>query len=129
MNHFILTTLFLTLLASTVRADEPREEKPRFKGVELYSWKDDTGKFTFVFVDGTNRIRSADEIKAAPNQHKSVMSLQSAIEKLAPKETVSWYHTMMPKKSFQYPAKESIDVIKKTAASAGVKLSVPELKE
>ena len=54
-----IVCLFATALAATSlgggRVDDEREAKPRFKGVELYSWKDDTGTWNHVLLSGTKR--------------------------------------------------------------------------
>ena len=68
-------TLCLTFAAGAY-ANENREEKPRFKGVELYSWIDDGEKLLFVMLDSTNTIKSSVEVKKAKNQLKGTWAVK-----------------------------------------------------
>jgi hypothetical protein len=101
-------------------ADTKREAKPRFKGVELYSWKD-RGDWVFVLLDGTNREKSAEEVKAAKDKIKGVDALKKAIVLLAEGEQVSWSHRV---EGFEFPDKKARESVGKAAKDAGVELSV-----
>jgi hypothetical protein len=64
----IIAVLTMTVLHHVCSADEKREEKPRFKGVELYSWKEKGGDWMFVLLDGTNRLKTEEQVKGAKNK-------------------------------------------------------------
>ena len=60
----LITAAFtMAVLGGFCRADDKREEQFRFKGVELYSWKDTEGGWVFVLVNGTNRLKAEKEVK------------------------------------------------------------------
>lgn len=113
-------------LASVSLADDKREEKPRFKGVELYSWKNDGNKWMYVLLDGTNRLKSTEEIKKAKNQLKGVESLKQALSRLAKDEQVFWLH---PVDGFEFPPKAVQKEVATSAKEAKIKLTVPELEK
>ena len=87
---FILTVLIL--FTGIAFADSKREEKPRFKGVELYSWKTNENQWVFTLLNGTNRIKSARVIKESKNQLKDTASLKQALRNLAKNEQIYWIH-------------------------------------
>jgi hypothetical protein len=116
----------MTVLHHVSRANEKREEKPRFKGVELYSWKDNRGDWIFVLVDGTNRLKTEGEVKGAKNQVKSAEDLKKALSGLAVGERVSWTH---PIKGFGYPPESTRKAIEKAAKDANISLSVGAIEQ
>ncbi len=85
----IVAVLTMTVLHRVCWADEKREEKPRFKGVELYSWKEKGGDWMFVLLDGTNRLKTEEEVKGAMNKVKGAADLKKALARLAVEEQVS----------------------------------------
>ena len=113
-------TLCLTFAAGAY-ANEKREEKPRFKGVELYSWIDDGEKWVFVMLDATNRLKSTDEVKKAKNQLKGTGAVKKAFTKLAVEERVYWLH---PIEGFEFPPKAIRKEIASSAKEAKVKLTL-----
>ncbi len=118
---FILTITVLLTFAEVSLADAKREEKPRFKGVELYSWKSQGNNWVFVMLDGTNRLKSTDEIKKAKNQLKGVGALKQAFSKLAKDEQVVWIHMV---KGFEFPPKTIQKEIATAAKEAEIKLAI-----
>ncbi len=118
---FILAFTALLSFAGVSLADAKREEKPRFKGVELYSWKNEENKWLYVMLDGTNRLKSTDEIKKAKNQLKGAGSLKQAFNKLAKGEQVFWIHMV---KGFEFPPKAMQKEIATAAKEAEIKLSI-----
>jgi hypothetical protein len=110
----------LTALPDVGPADAKREAKPRFKGVELYSWKDE-GDWVFVLLDGTNRDKTAEEVKSARNKIKGADALKEAIALLAEGEQVSWSHRVG---GFEFPGKKVRESVGKAAKDAGVELSI-----
>ena len=77
------TVLALAVLPQVCPADEKREEEPRMKGVELYSWNDKEGDWMFVLLDGTNRVKTEKEVKEAKTKVKDIDALKRAIATLA----------------------------------------------
>ena len=123
MIRFLQFSVLLAALAgnAAVQADEPREPKPRFKAVELYSWKVE-GKWTYALLSGTNRLKSEAEVKAPKNQIKGVKNLKKALARLAVSESVFWFHRI---KGFQYPDVATRKDLVRYAKTVKVKLSVP----
>jgi hypothetical protein len=111
----------VTAVPGVSSADDAREAKPRFKGVELYSWKDSAGDWVFVLLDGTNREKTAEEVKAARNKIKGAEVLKKAIARLAEGEQVSWSQRI---KGFEFPPAATRKGIKKAAESAKVDLTI-----
>ena len=118
---FRLATTALTTVAlcGVCRADDKREEKPRFKGVELYSWQDKSGAWKFVLLDGTNRLKTEEEVKSAKTQVNGAKDLKKALARLAVGEQVFWTH---PIKGFQFPPQTTREKIEKAAKEARIDL-------
>jgi hypothetical protein len=121
-------TLFVIAALSTVTvlnglrgADDKREEKPRFKGVELYSWKDEGGVWVFVLLDGTNRGKTEDEVKGAKDRIKGADDLKKALARLAVREHVFWTHRV---DGFEFPPEPTRKEIQKTAKEAEIDLQI-----
>ena len=118
MKLFLGLVISLTVLGA-VRADDTREAKPRFKGVELYSWKmgDD---WVFVLLDGTNALKSKERIKAG-NPIKGAEGIKKALGRLAVGEQVFW---TSPVKEFEFPPEAVRKEIEKSAKEAKIVLSI-----
>src|SRR5438105_2738694 len=110
--HLITAGLTLTALAGVCGAEDKREEKPRFKGVELYSWKDKAGDWVFVMLDGTNRKKTKEEVKEAKGRIKGAEELKKALALLAVDEQVSWSNRI---EGFEFPPEATRKKIKKVA--------------
>ena len=115
-----IAVLTMTVLHHVCSADEKREEKPRFKGVELYSWKEKGGGWMFVLLDGTNRLKTEEQVKGAKNKIKGAEDLKKALARLALGEQVSWTH---PIKGFEFPPEATRKAVEKAAKEANIKLS------
>jgi hypothetical protein len=118
-----LTTTVLTAVAlcGVCWADEKREERPRFKGVELYSWKDKDGAWQFALLNGTNRLKTEDEVKAARTRVKGARELKKSLAHLAVGEQVFWTH---PIKGFEFPPQATREEIEKAAKQAKIDLKI-----
>jgi hypothetical protein len=116
------TVLALAVLWGVCRADEQREEKPRFKGVELYSWKNKGGDWQFVLLNGTNRLKTEAEVKSAKTKVKGAEELKQALARLVVGEQVFWTH---PISGFEYPAPGMRQEIAKAAKEAQIDLKTP----
>lgn len=117
----LLACAALLVAVPAARADEPkREPKPRFKGVEMYSWKDAKGVWQFALLDGTNRDKTEAEVKAAKTVYAGTDKLAAALKLLAEGETVFWSHRP---KGFEYPPKDDLKKIDAAARAAKVELT------
>ena len=126
LRCLITVGLAMTFLHSVCWADDKREEKPRFKGVELYSWKDKTDGWVFVLVDGTNRLKTEKELKGAKNLIRGSGAVKKALARLAVGEHVSWAHRI---KGFEFPPKETQKEIEEAAKKANIDLRIPARTE
>ena len=118
---FCLATTVLTVavLCGVSQADGKREERPRFKGVELYSWKDIGGNWAFVLLNGTNELKTEEVVKSAKSKVKSADQLKKALARLAVGEQVSWTHRI---KGFEFPPQATREEIEKAAKEAKINL-------
>jgi len=123
MTALIVTaTLFLSLTGISAAENKvEREKKPRFKGVELYSWKDVNGKWTFSLQTGTNKMKSIEGIKNIKTPHLDVKTIHAALSKLAVGEQVFWTHFI---KGFEFPPLATQRKVADTARKAKIKLSI-----
>jgi hypothetical protein len=119
LAHFLGTAMVVTVLSSACWADHKREAKPRFKGVELYSWKDKGGDWLFALLDGTNREKTEAEVKGTKRLVKGVQDLKKALSHLAEGEQVSWRHGIA---GFELPPKATRAEIEAAAKKAKIKL-------
>jgi hypothetical protein len=115
----LTAALTVTVLYGVCWGDDKREEKPRFKGVELYSWKDKGGNWVFVLLDGTNRLKTEKEVKGAKDQIRGAERLKEALARLAVGEQVSWAHRV---KGLEFPPEATRKEIEKAAKEAKIDL-------
>lgn len=101
--------------------DDSREKR-RFKGVELYSWKNDDGMWEFAMLDGTNRLKSAAEVKASPGRLRDAEALKQAIQRLAIGELVIWNPFDLA--GFSLPDDMVRSEVLKSAKQAGIQLEL-----
>jgi hypothetical protein len=119
LMFLITTALTMNILHGFTWGDEKRKEKPRVKGVELYSWKDKGDNWVFVLLDGTNRDKTEEEVKGAKNQITGVEDLKRTLARLPVGEHVFWTH---PIKGFEFPPKATRKEIEKAAKDAKIDL-------
>lgn len=116
----VLVCLAALVTIPVARADEPkREEKPRFKGAEVYSWKDGNGTWQFAIVSGTNNEKTEQVVKTAKTVYAGEDKFVAALKLLAENEQVSWSHRIS---GFEYPPKEVLKRIDEAAKAAKIKL-------
>lgn len=104
-------------------ADDEREAHPRFKGTELYSWKDEGDKWVFTLRHGTNWIMPEEIVKNIAGQIRSVEGLSNAFARLSLGESVFWIHRVP---GFEYPPEATIERIKEVAREAEINLYVEQ---
>jgi hypothetical protein len=113
----------MTVLSSVCFADDKREEKPRFKGVELYSWKDECGDWVFVLANGTNRLKTEMEVKGSKDLITGTDALKKAFARLAVGERVSWVHRI---EGFEFPPKATRKELENEAKKAEIDLQTAD---
>jgi hypothetical protein len=123
-----LASVLLICLAALValpsaRAADPARQPKRFKGVELYSWKDPKGAWQFALLDGTNEEKEVQNVKVGPHVLADKEKLIAALKVLAEGESVSWSHHIL---GFEYPPKDDLKKIDEAAKAAKVTLRRPE---
>jgi hypothetical protein len=97
----IAAALPVSMLVSMLGAEPVRAEKPMFKGVELYSWKDDAGIWRYSLLPGTNREKTKDEIVSESTVIKDIDALKKRLAALAVGENVFWFNADAP--GFAFP--------------------------
>jgi hypothetical protein len=117
----LAVTLALTVLRGICWAEDNREDKPRFKGVELYSWKDRADNWVFVLLSGTNRLKTEEEVKGSKNLLKCADDLKKELGRLAVGEQVVWAHRI---NGFAFPPEATLKEIEKAAREAKITLQI-----
>lgn len=121
LSYLVVAVLTMTVAHRACWADDKRDEKTRFKGVELYSWKDEGKNWVFVLHEGTNRLKTEKEVKEAKNKVRGAEKLNEIIAQLAVGEQVFWMH---PIGGFEFPSESTQRAIARAAKDANVELIV-----
>lgn len=122
LASLLLVCAAALIVIPTGSADEPkREPKPRFKGVEVYSWQDDKGVWRYAILDGTNRQKTEQEVKAAQTVYTGTDKFVAALKLLAEGEMVFWFNKRLT--GFEYPPKDDLKKIDEAAKAAKIQLS------
>lgn len=85
---FILILLLLSACSAPALSPQ-NTPTSAMKGYELYGWQTD-GKWDFALLVGTNRLKSAEEIKNAAVVVEGMDALQGKLAQLPHGETVIW---------------------------------------
>jgi hypothetical protein len=117
MKTALWFTIAVLCLAHGISAERP--PRGRMKGMELYSWEV-RGKWFFVLVDGTNRLKSEEEVKGSANRMETVGALSARFQELAEGEHVVWNLHFVP--GFAFPEEKLLAEIVAAANRAEVKL-------
>jgi hypothetical protein len=126
MHRFARTGLSVIVALAFVGAawaGDEREGRPRFKGVELYSWQDARTGWAFALLDGTNRLKTAAEVKESRNRIAGVEELKKALARLAVGENVYWTHHV---DGFEYPPAATVKEVRACARRLNITLHTPE---
>ena len=89
MRRLLALVLMFVAVGCSV-APVIREEKPAFKGMELYSWRPDGQDWHFSVLEGTNRDKTMEEITAPEVTIVSMAALKKRLARLAIGENVFW---------------------------------------
>src|SRR5262245_14279039 len=116
------------LLAAAVLAQSPaadtRAKAPQFKGVELYSWQDNSGAWRYSLLPGTNRLKTKDEIFSKSTMIKDSSELKQRLALLATGEEVMWFNSEAP--GLSYPDAKVVADIQEYAKAIRVNLVVAQ---
>ena len=122
-SRISLAVIVALAFVAAARAGDEREGRPRFKGVELYSWQDARTGWAFALLDGTNRLKTAAEVKGPRNRIAGVAELKKALARLAVGENVYWTH---PIEGFEYPPAATVQEVRACAKRLNITLHTPE---
>jgi hypothetical protein len=123
--------LFLAVsvaVAPTQVAAQYEKDPLSLKGIELYSWQScRNGQWHFVLLPGTNREKSAAEIRNSASQVTTVEAIKARLGRLATGERVFW---LLPATGgFAYPADTIRAELISAASARGVSITlVPTAK-
>lgn len=93
------------------------------KGWELYSWQKD-GEWWFDLAVGTNRIKSAEEIKSSQSAAPGTAPLGQQLTRLQPGEEIFW--SARGQSEFALPPAEIVRQVTALCAARGLVLTVTE---
>jgi len=116
-----LINLTIVLLSVAFPAFAKRPIEKAFKGIEMYSWKDDNGKWRFRIMNGTNRQKTEEWIKMSAQDTVFMNDLQSSFIKLAKGQEVYWFHKGI--EGFMYPPESYMYQIEAIAKKFDIKIS------
>ncbi|MEW6094531.1 MAG: hypothetical protein AB1531_11280 [Chloroflexota bacterium] len=124
ISLMLLAGLLLAGLLAGCRPDETPglEEAPGAvsqKGFELYTWQED-GQWYFALLEGTNRLKTDEEILSAGRFMDGPEELQEALKRLAPGQFVSW----MALERFPLPDEATIGQVEQACRDLGLKCVV-----
>jgi hypothetical protein len=115
----IVTVGLLVWLCIVGASAADRPKRGEMKGMELYSWSE-SGKWIFVLLSGTNRLKSEDDVKARSPRIESVPALRSRFMQMAEGEIIVWNLHFVP--GFSFPEEKMFSEVMAAAKDAGVEL-------
>ncbi len=113
-----LAGLFLAGLLAGCRPDGAPDAES-MKGFELYTWQED-GQWYFALLEGTNRLKTDEEILSAGRFMDGPEKLQEALKRLAPGQFVTW----MALESFPLPDEATIGQVEQACLDLGLECTV-----
>ena len=117
MKAVLLVVIACVFASVGLSADRPK--RGQMKGMELYSWNE-RGKWIYVLVDGTNRLKSEDEVKKSTTRFDTVAALATRFKELAEGEHVVWnFHFV---RGFSFPEEKTFSAVIAAAKSAQINL-------
>ncbi|MBI4835299.1 MAG: hypothetical protein HY811_10865 [Planctomycetes bacterium] len=104
-----------------------RATEPAFKGMELYSWKNENDEWCFALMYGTNRDKSYDEITSKENTIVGIPNLKEKLKLLALGEQLFWFNSLRnppadAKYKLAYPPEIVIKDIKNYCDDLNIKM-------
>jgi hypothetical protein len=112
------------LRGSAARCRRTARLDPCVKGIELYSWRTCSScEWQFSLLPGTNRSKTAEEVRRPSTAISGVARLEQRLALLAEGEQVFWFHRSLAE--LAYPEPETIAGIVRFAAERNVRVVVP----
>lgn len=93
------------------------------KGYELYSWTK-AGDWYFSLLEGTNRLKTRQEVTAETAAVKGIEAIQRSLARLSKGEQVFWTIRDIP--GMALPPESTVNQIKEFCAKQGIELVVVE---
>jgi hypothetical protein len=93
------------------------------KGYELYSWQIN-GEWYFSLLEGTNRLKTLQEVTANSVAVKGIESIKLNLARLSKGEQVFWTLRDIP--SITLPPEGTVNQIKEFCAQSGIDIVVGE---
>lgn len=118
----LLTAAAFLTGACAAQSSSPRRELS-FKGIELYSWRADDGKWSFSLAPGTNRRKSRSEVQSSP---LTLEQVEAEIGKLPEGETLLWGNLVTEDGTgkdvtLDFPPTETVERLRALARQHGVR--------
>jgi diacylglycerol kinase len=104
-----------------------RPAQTAFKGMELYSWRNEDGGWQYAILEGTNRNKTMEEVQVTP---LDLQGVKNAIERMAVGESLFWiksvYDTGSSKTvNLSFPPDAVVDELMGFAREKQVDLYIP----
>jgi hypothetical protein len=102
-----------------------RTEPPRtsMKGFELYSWQED-GRWYFSVLEGTNRVKTVDEIHASNARLKGVEALEPVLRGVEAGQWVTWWAPSLADATVSFPPEDVVAQVRRLCEERGLQLQV-----
>ena len=124
-----LALLVLAALVGGCRRKEKQTPLPTLarsmKGYELYSWYK-AGGWQFALVEGTNRIKTYDEIAVPDVSVEGIDALKDRLAQLSAGELVFWSAGRVPGTTL--PPSRTIEAVVEFCEQHGIRLNVGEIE-
>ena len=113
---------FLTGACAAQSPSSSTRRELSFKGIELYSWRAEDGKWSYSLQPGTNRRKLKSEVQAAP---LTLEQLEAEIGKLPELETLLWGNEVVEdgtgkELTLDFPPRETVERLRALAQKRGV---------
>ena len=118
---YVFAAILILFCLSACQPEPPdRAAETAFKGMEIYSWKAESGEWQYALLPGTNRIKTIAEVVEYPLDQQA---LEAALFELAAGETVFWSTRVTGEDAsitLAHPPQGIIDEITQRATEADV---------
>lgn len=89
LNRWLLIVYMLIGLLAGCCPDSADLPEESMKGFELYTWQED-GQWFFALLEGTNRLKTDEEILSSARYLNEAQDLQETLKRLSPGQFVTW---------------------------------------
>lgn len=123
---FIICLVLLTISLVGCGSDETAVGNTgltSFKGWELYSWQED-GQWSFSLLEGTNREKNVDEVRSPDAVLDGVDALQTALERLAAGQYVTWWSPSWLSATSAFPPDDIVEQVQLICKERGLELAI-----